>query len=510
MSHSDTQTFPLIPTFSDPSGGTTHPPRPPIKEETVEKLPPLDPSDLLMSEGFDPFDDYDPEEAAWEAAKTEEEEYERRQAELKKLMAESSERHSQRIEAAREYAVKFPQAALKGTLAELAHVLLDETEVPVEFGFMAGVTAFGLIASEHLRIAGDGLGIIPNLYTVLVAPTGGKKSTAVTKIVDFFLKSKYVTRDLNDFANTLVFPKAGSGEGLLKLFYQWKMVEDGGDKRWERQERSRVLLTPDEFQEMLNKCRLENSTLAPEITSLFDSTIAGNATRDKKDAVDKAHLGIVGCITTKLWDETWAQGSERSLGLLNRLFLVSSLPRPQVFSPPPPDQDKLYELRTRIDAQIQKIFKSKPLEITADAMEEFKKFYLQVDQSQEEATRIETIVKKLAMILAATNDKDKIDLAVAKMAITLGLYQLQVRKLLNPSEAQNVIAQCENRLMAFFEKNPNVWHYGSRLADRTHLQRAIGSGYILQALKNLVLLETIEQSGKKFRYVPVLPAPALA
>jgi hypothetical protein len=496
----ETHKLPLTPLLPDPCTPTPLPPRPSGKAAMVAKPE------------TDWEDDLDPDLAAWEAAKAEEEEYDRQQLELGKLMEESAERHTQRVEAAAEYAVKFPQAALKGSLAELAHTLLDDTEVPVEFGFMSGMTAFGLIASEHLRIAGDGLGIIPNLYTVLVAPTGGKKSTAVTKVVDFFLKSKYVTRDLDDFANTLVFPKAGSGEGLLKLFYQWKKVLENGKELWKRQERTRVLLTPDEFQEMLNKCRLENSTLAPEITSLFDGTVAGNATRDKKDAVDKAHLGIIGCITTKLWDETWAQGSERSLGLLNRLFLVSSLPRPQVFSPPPANQEKLYELRTRIDDQIQKILRSKPLEITADAMEEFKKFYLQVDPSQEEATRIETIVKKLAMVLAATNDKDRIDLGIAKMAISLGLYQLQVRKLLNPSEAQNAVAQCENRLMAYLERHPNVWFSVNRLADRTKLQKAIGSGIIIQALKNLVTIESIETQGlKKFRFVPTssLPAPSV-
>jgi hypothetical protein len=415
-----------------------------------------------------------------------------RQKQFDELVEQASVQHAKLVEDAKDYAVAFPRQAMRGSLADLAKVLLDESEVPVEFGFMSAMTVFGSIVSEKLKIAEDGLKTCPNLYTVLIAPTGGKKSTAVSKVADFFIDCELLTRSLSyeEHGNTLIFPKAGSGEGLLNLFKASKETSTGV---WDRKERTRVLLTPDEFQELLHKCRLENSTLAPELTSLFDGTVAGNITKDTKSFVKNAHLAMVGCITTKLWHETWAQGTERSLGLLNRLFLVSSLPKPPVFSPPVPDKQKLEELKKRIKEQIYSI--NAPLAITPEAMEVFKHFYLGLQRSYEESIRLDTIVKKLAMILAITNDQKAITANIAKMAVMLGQYQFEVRQLLNPSEAQNAIAECENRVRNFLQKNPNDSFTIKRICDRTRLEKALGSGSILKALDNLEKSGTIESHG---------------
>jgi hypothetical protein len=307
-------------------------------------------------------------------------------------LAAAKERHQKNVEQARSFAVEFPQRAMRGSLAELAKVLLDGSEVPVEFGFMSAITTFGLIAAETLKLKQDALKVNSNLYTVLVAPTGGKKSTAVWKVVDFF-KCHGLTDDVKDDQKALVFAKAGSGEGLLKLF----RPSFKENSQWVTKSRTRVLLVPDEFQGVLHKCRVENSTLAPELTTFFDGTSAGNATKDKAVNVKDGHLAMVGCITTTLWDETWSQGMERSLGLLNRLFLVSSLPKPKVFQPPVPDADKLAKLHCRIKNQLAH---ASEIDMSAEARQIFDEFYLEVDETQEESTRIETIVKKVALILA--------------------------------------------------------------------------------------------------------------
>jgi hypothetical protein len=418
-----------------------------------------------------------------------------REEKFEVLMYGMEEQHAKLIEDAKDYAVEFPQAAMRGSLAELAHILFAETEVPVEFGFMSAVTMFGSVVSSQLRLEGDGLKTRPNLYTVLVAPTGGKKSTAVTKIAEFFRDCNLVTREDADVTKVLQFPKAGSGEGLLRLFSTF--IRDNGNVRTDRK---RVLLTPDEFQELLHKCRTENSTLAPELTSLFDGSVAGNVTKDSKILVEDANLSLVGCITTKLWHETWAQGTERSLGLLNRLFLVSSLPKKPIFSPPLPNKEQLDNVRAQMTRQAEEILRQeKVLPITNEAMEEFQHFYYSLKRSMEESTRLDTIVKRLAMILAVTNNRKSIDLAVARMAVMLGQYQFQVRQLLNPSEAQNAIAQCEHKIRTFLKskakEKPNEWFTANRIADRTRLQNLLGTGAILRALENLIKVGIIDVEG---------------
>jgi hypothetical protein len=418
--------------------------------------------------------------------------FDREQDEWFELQEQETKRYGQTVEQAKDYAVEFPTQAMHGSLADLAHALLDGSEVPVEFGFMSAVTAFGLICAERLRLANDDLETFPNLYTVLVAPTGGKKSTAVRKIVDFF-SDMGLTQNLQDYQSALVFPKAGSGEGLLKLFKP--AVKEGN--QWVTHDRHRVLLTPDEFQELLHKCRTENSTLAPELTSLFDGTSAGNITKDKAINVTDGHLSIIGCITTKLWDETWSQGSERSLGLLNRLFIVSSLPRPKVFMPPVADAEKLKLIKERIRQQISR---HQRIPITEDGLVEFRKFYLKLDQNLEESTRIETIAKKLALVLAVTNDKATINSSIARMAIRLAEYQVIVRQRLNPSEAQNVIAKSENRLRDYLQRHPQESFTAARIADRTTLKHTVGMNIVIQALRGLVAGGEIQFNPLSNRY----------
>lgn len=401
--------------------------------------------------------------------------------ELSRQTAEKQ--YARRVEDALELAVEFPKDALKGSLADLAQTLLANTEVPIEFGFMAAVTMFGIITSEWLCIENDGLKTIPNLYTVLIAPTGGKKSTGVTKMADVFMNlgTGYLTRNKAETHNTLLFPKAGSGEGLLKLFEHSKKNEEN---EWEKVPRSRVLLTPDEFRELLDKCRHENSTLGPEITSLFDGTVAGNCTKDGLTNISWARLAIIGCITTQSWDQVWADGHERDGGLLNRLFLVSSLPRPKVFNPPIVPEELLKPIKARLYKQIQTV--KEPLPITPEGQEVFELYYNHLDQAEEEATRLETICKKLALILAVTNDKAFIDAEVASMAVSLVQYQLKVRKLLNPSEAKNALANAENKLRSYLKRFPEKSFSKRRLIDRTRLKKTIGLHIVTRALSNLV------------------------
>jgi hypothetical protein len=421
------------------------------------------------------------------------------QGEVLVAKEESRRRHKDILRRAGDYAVPFPRAAMRGSLAALADLLVGQTEVPREFAFLSAITAVGLILAPKLKIADDGIGVNCNIYSVLLASTGGKKSTGMHKVIRTLEDAGFLTQDPHNFADAFVHDSVGSGEGLLKLFSQNRKVQ-GQPTTFER---SRVLLAVDEFQEVLSKCRIESSSLTTKFTSLFDYTRAGNATKDDQTSLDHAHLGIIGCCTTDTWDETWAQGSERNVGLLNRLFLVSSLPREKVFSPPAPNPQEVVRLKQRISAQLSPILnyvRPTELPITPEAMLQFEAFYHGLPSEEEEATRLETIVKKLAMVLAVTNDKAVIDESVANMAILLGKYQFEVRKKLSPSRAQTASAQCENKLRAFLEGHSGEWFTVAKLLDRTRLQRVLGSGMHLQALENLHRAGLIERDIKTGKY----------
>jgi hypothetical protein len=94
------------------------------------------------------------------------------------------------------------------------------------------------------------------------------------------------------------------------------------------------------------------------------------------------------------------------------------------------------------------------------------------------------------LILAVTNDKTEITESVAKMAVYLADYQLKVRKLLNPSEAQNVQARAENTLRDYFQRHAGKTFTVGRVADRTKLKKTIGVGLVRRAM------DSLKQSGE--------------
>src|ERR1700730_12093339 len=82
--------------------------------------------------------------------------------------------------------VSFPKEALVGSLGELAREFANDTEVPPEFFFAAGLTMLGRSVGRKLQIE-VGFDLEPRLYTVLLGDSyGAKKSTAMKKTINFF------------------------------------------------------------------------------------------------------------------------------------------------------------------------------------------------------------------------------------------------------------------------------------------------------------------------------------
>jgi hypothetical protein len=394
-----------------------------------------------------------------------------------------------RLEDAKDYAVEFPNHVMKGSMGDFARLHSDGSECPYEFAFMAGLTAFGAVVAHKLQLVKDGLKVRSNLYTVLLGPTGCKKSTAL-RYADDLLKATGHLTTLKDNGNgfmlpALLFPGTGSGEGIAKLF------KHGYD---------RILLSIDEFQSALAKARIENSTLGPLLTTLFDSTDAANAVSKETLSVTGKHLSLYGAITTASWDGIWSKGTERELGLLNTLFLVSGVPRDKVLFPNKPDADKYNMLVERVRKQIEK---AGPLAMSDEANAQFNNWYEDLDITQEESVRLDSFGKKIALVLAATMDKAEIDLEVAKSTVDLLHYQLKVRKLLAPSAAQNAQAAMEQKIQKALERwemqNPGEYIGFGRLADRTKARQTQGIHMLQRALMAMLQSNLVQVSPDKNR-----------
>jgi hypothetical protein len=138
----------------------------------------------------------------------------------------------------------------------------------------------------------------------------------------------------------------------------------------------------------------------------------------------------------------WSSGAI-ALGFPNRLFVINADAKPKVAWPKPPDEAEIERVRERLKVQLKRL----PLafDITSEARRHWAHWYETLPDS-EHKKRLDTIGFRLMSVLALTNDKDEVDLAIAEMVIAILDYELRVRILTDPIDADNAIARMEESI----------------------------------------------------------------
>jgi hypothetical protein len=321
--------------------------------------------------------------------------------------------------------IEFPQSAIVGSVSHLARVLACGTEVPEEFYFACGLTVLGLLCGTQLRVdvAAE---CEPRLYTVLLGESADvKKSTAVRRTVSFFEENV-------DFLGALSLNKkivygVGSAEGLARKL----------------NESSSVLLCYDELQAFLTKSGIEGSVLLQATTSLYEQTHWSNAVKNAKASlqVNDGHLSMLGCCTTETYSNMWSPEAI-AIGFPNRLFLVSAERKTKVAWPMTPDRAELTAVGERIRQQLARLPLTLP--ITPDARARWESWYLSLPRS-EHAKRLDTLGFRLLSLIALSTDKDTIDVATVEVVCSILAYELNLRMISDPIDADNQIAKVEQK-----------------------------------------------------------------
>jgi hypothetical protein len=373
-------------------------------------------------------------------------------------------------------AIAFPQSAIVGLLGALARLLTNGTEVPVEFLYVAALTALGWISSTSLKLR-IGIDVEPRLYAVLLgASYDTRKSTAVRKVVNFF---KQVIEQLNLINPPYVIYGVGSAEGLMRALNH----------------HPQLLLCYDELKTFVDKCRVQASALLSMTTSLFENCNWDNHTKNAQStaSVSDVHLSLIGCCTTATYDNMW-RNEAISIGFPNRLFIVSANRKAKVAWPNAPDEQSLEALQARIVEQLKRL--PLTLEVTDDAKTKWEHWYTTLPSS-EHSKRLDTIGLRLLPLIALTTDKDAVDLETVETVLAILDYELAIRRLTDPVDADNTVAMLEEKIRrALTSRGPlrkrqlrrsiNADRYGLWAFETAieHLQRAgdiveTGGGYSL-------------------------------
>ena len=284
------------------------------------------------------------------------------------------------------------------------------TEAADEFHYISLLTVLGSAIGRTISIS-CGRMVYPNIYALLLGPTGDRKSTAANMALDLL---PLVAPEV------LLLNGVGSQEGLME-----RMADCEGDPVLH----TRTLLFADEMASLLKKARRESSGgLIEFITEMFHCPdFKTHATRSKALYLKKPTMSILGA-STPAWLEAALQEEDILGGFANRFIYVAGAAKPDNPLPVPPDQARLQIL---ID-WMRKVTLGpvRQMEWTSGASKLWSEFYRHLRYTLTITTepvtsllrRIDLYILKFASINAAMDDTDQISTHHLTAAIDLGRF----------------------------------------------------------------------------------------
>jgi len=356
--------------------------------------------------------------------------------------------------------LKFPENLIGGIAGDFAKLFSNYLEVPTEFLFISFLTCLGSIFSGLVTLKSE-LVPQPRLYILLLGESADdRKSTAITKTIDFFKST------MNHFN---VCNGIGSAEGLFKKF---NSIES---------ERKNLLLCFDEFKNFVSKCKIDTSVLLPCVTTLFENNSYESHTKKTSIDLDKnIHLSLLAASTIQTYERTW-DSSFTDIGFNNRLFLVPGRGKRKFAIPEEiPESDKI-GIKNRLVNSLQYFNQYPKLEIEKSAFDIYEDWYLNFKCSIH-SKRLDTYAFRFMILFALNYNKQKIDVDIINKVISICDWQYKVRQLYDPIDAENNIALLEESIRRNLKNRGN-------LTDRSLKQYTnaykYGLWYYTTAISNL-------------------------
>lgn len=355
----------------------------------------------------------------------------------------------------------FPKEVLYGVAGNFAKIYSSYLESPDTFFYFSYLTCLGSILSHKLTLNTE-LKPQPRLFVVLLGESADdRKSTAIAKTVDFFRKT------MQEFP---ICHGIGSAEGLQKM-----LEKDKG-----------LLLCFDELKQFISKCKIESSVLLPCVNTLFESNCYSNHTKSSDLKINDAFLSVLAASTVPTYEKVW-DSSFLDIGFVNRIFIIPDSGEKKHSLPIViPDTEK----KELIDQTIQILrLVREPivLNIDDDAKVYFHKWYMKLEQSVH-AKRLDTYAMRFMALLAVNEFKNKVDIDVVTKVCALMDWQLSVRRIHDPIDAESGIARMEEKI----RRAVSTGQLQDReLKQKTHANRS-GIWIFTTARDNLVKAKEIQ------------------
>jgi len=353
----------------------------------------------------------------------------------------------------------FPDHIMTGAAGYFADVLSESMEPPRHFFFMAYLTCLGAVLAGRVTLKTE-LNPQPRLYVVILGESADdRKSTAINKTVDFFIKA------LSFFQSCF---GVGSAEGLQKRFQK----ESTGAM-------SSLLLVFDELKAFVGKSKVDGSVLLPCVCTLFEANRYESHTKNNEIILNNAGLSILAASTIETYERCW-DSAFQDIGMTNRLFIVPGHGRRKHAIPCRVPYQEWDYMKTELNRVIGLTGICPELDVTPSAQELFKSWYLNLEQSVH-AKRLDTYAMRFMILLAVNAGKNKVDDSIVKDVIDLMNWQLEARRLHDPIGADSKIAHIEEKIRRKLKAAPLT---DSGLKRAVHYERS-GLFVYTTAIKNL-------------------------
>ena len=334
-----------------------------------------------------------------------------------------------------ELSLDFPNKALVDAAGFFANVYGQCIEAPEPFLFMGYLTGLSAAISPRLTIR-SALKTQPRLFTVLLgASATERKSTAVGVVIKHF--KSVLEKDFNACWGV------GSAEGLQKILNKTDELE---------QKPIGTLLAFDELKAFVSKCNIDSSVLLPIVNTLFESNVYETHTKSKDIFVENAYLSLLAASTMATYERIY-NSAFLDIGFPNRVFIVPGTAKRKFSIPPIISNSDEQEMKGNLLKVLRHVGDGLELDITEDAKAFYHDWYMSLEQSIH-AKRLDTYSLRLMMLLAVNSLKSIIDKETVEHATALCDWQLEVRKLHDPIDAESNIAKMEEKIRRCLRKTP--------------------------------------------------------
>jgi hypothetical protein len=383
----------------------------------------------------------------------------------------------------------FPQ--FTGVLNDLCEAL--SPDIPTVFKMSAALTNFGLARSGLDTLATEPH-LQPRLFTVLVAEPGRGKTAAINEVGKVM---KELGRGIYKS-----FSSIDSGPALCDAFdaiNREQMMRGLATPEESPTIRpARIMLSPDEAKDVFEKgksgANMRNSFLG-ELLKLFEQNETGNHARGSKTKlqIENAHLALIGGATLSGYRTMWYCTQGASEGLQSRIIPVGYDAAAMPGRQRPADAHKL-------NIAVQKLTEiikgpAQQFQVSDSAWAIFDDWWGRKDQKKPSVTRLDGIAKRVAIILAATNERGVVDDSLMSQAILFADYILEGRERYNPKDATTLTQAMENAIIDCYSKHGDM--SPNKCRKILHPYRLPGgAGVYKQAYQNLLAVGYLREIAK--------------